>query len=212
MERGRHFLSNHRARVYLDVIAGISGKLGFAKVLQLAGLHSWIEGLPPYDDAREVDFADFSALNAMLVKMYGPHAGHGMALRAGRASFLALAPHLTAVLNVQSTAFQALPPAQRVSAVLQAITNDNPSGDVQTTFQVAGGQFIYTASPCPFCWGQHSAPENLCHGLVGFLQQAVEWAGAGDDYRVEEAACAAVKEHKDASCVFVILKVDQEER
>ncbi len=212
MERGKHFLSNHRARVYLDVIAGISGKHGFAKALQLAGLHIWVDGLPPYDDAREVDFADFSALNVMLVRMYGPHAGQGMALRAGRASFLALTPHLSEVLKTHDIAFKALSPAQRVSAVLESLTNDNPSGDVQTTFQVAGEQFIYTASPCPFCWGQHNAPENLCHGLVGFLQQAVEWAGAGDDYRVEEASCAAVKAPKDASCVFVILKVDQEER
>ena len=208
MERGKHFLSNQRVRVYLDVIAGISGKHGFAKVLQLTGLPAWLEKLPPYNDAREVDFADFSALNAMLVKMYGPHAGRGMALRAGRASFLALTPHLTDILNAQDIAFKEQPPAQRLRAVLETITNDNPSGDVQTTLQVAGEQFIYTAKPCPFCWGQNHAPEALCHGLVGFLQQAVEWVGAGDDYRVEEASCAAVKEPKEASCVFVILKVD----
>lgn len=208
MERGKYFLSNHRARVYLDVIAGISGKHGFAKVLQLAGLRSWLEALPPYDDAREVDFADFSALNAMLVKMYGPHAGQAMAQRAGRASFLALTPHLTDVLHTHDITFKEQPPAQRVKAVLETITNDNPPGDVHTTLQIAGEQFICTANPCPFCWGQNHAPEALCHGVVGFLQQAVEWVGAGDDYRVEEASCAAVKEPKDTSCVFVILKVD----
>jgi predicted hydrocarbon binding protein len=208
MERGKYFLSNHRARVYLDVIAGISGKHGFAKVLQLAGLHIWFEGLPPYNNAREVDFADFSALNTMLLKMYGPRAGQAMALRAGRASFLALTPHLTDVLNAQDVTFKGQSPAQRIKAVLETITNDTPTGEVHTTFQVAGEQFIYAADPCPFCWGQNHSPEAMCHGLVGFLQQAVEWVGAGDDYRVEEASCAAVKEPKGTSCVFVILKVD----
>jgi len=208
MEREKYFLSNHPARIYLDVIAGISGRLGFAKVLQLANLPRWIEELPPYNDAREVDFADFSALNAMLLKVYGPRAGQAMALQAGRASFRALTPHLTTTLNVQAATFQEQPPAQRIEAVLAAIPHDISSGAPHTTFQVAGEQFIYTADPCPFCWGQSHAPEARCHGMVGFLQQTVEWAGAGDDYRVEEASCAAVKESKSTACVFVILKVD----
>ena len=29
MERGKHFLTNHQARVYLDAIAEVSGKYGF---------------------------------------------------------------------------------------------------------------------------------------------------------------------------------------
>ncbi len=208
MERGKYFLTNHRARIYLDVIASISSPLGFEKVLQHAGLHAWLEGLPPYDEACEVDFADLSALNVMVSEVYGPRAGQAMAQRAGRALFTALTPHFSQALDIHTAPFKAQPPVQRVKAVLEVLAHDNPGGDMHGTLQVAGEQFIYIVNPCPFCWGQLRMPEAICGGMVGFLQQAVEWVGAGDHYHVEEAACAAAKEHHDASCVFVFLKAD----
>ena len=59
----------------------------------------------------------------------------------------------------------------------------------------------------------HSAMDNrcrapLCYGAVGFLQQAIEWVGAGDHYIVEEASCAATKGVQETGCVFVILKME----
>ncbi|HOT91597.1 MAG TPA: hypothetical protein PLJ78_05135 [Anaerolineae bacterium] len=208
MEKGKYFLINNHARIYLDVIASISGRLGFEKVLQHAGLNAWLEALPPYNEASEVDFADFSALNAMTSEVYGPRAGQAMAQRAGRALFTALTPHFSETLDIDNPTFKAQPPAQRVKAILEVLVHDNSSGDMHGTFQVAGEQFIYIVNPCPFCWGQTHAPEAICSGVVGFLQQAVEWIGAGDHYRVEEAACAAAKASPDASCVFVFLKLD----
>ena len=42
MERGKHFLSNRQARIYLTAVAEVSGKYGFEALLQLSGLQSWI--------------------------------------------------------------------------------------------------------------------------------------------------------------------------
>jgi len=209
MQAGKYFLSNRRARIYLDAIAETSGQYGFPTVLTLAGLHAWLEALPPYNDAHEVDFADFGALNAMLVKMYGPRAGRALALWAGRVSFMALTPSLDDLLNVRAASFQAQSLAERVQVVLETIVDNQRLGNCEATLQSLGGQFTYTLNPCPFCFGQKRFAHPICHGAVGFLQQAVEWVGAGDHYMVEEASCAATKSPQETSCVFVILKMEQ---
>ncbi len=209
MQAGKYFLSNRRARIYLDAIAETSGQYGFPTVLTLAGLHAWLEALPPYNDTREVDFVDFSALNAMLVKMYGPRAGRALMQWAGRVSFMALTPHLDDLLNVQAAFFHAQAPAERVRAVLEIVADGSRFGNVGALLQILGDQFTYTLDPCPFCYGHNRAAYALCHGAVGFLQQAIEWVGAGDHYMVEEASCAATKGPQDTGCVFVILKMEQ---
>ena len=81
-------------------------------------------------------------------------------------------------------------------------------GADHVSLRVAGDQFLYTVEPCPVCWGQGDQEEAMCFSTVGFLQQAIEWVGAGDHYLVEEASCAATKSADDAACVFAILKVD----
>lgn len=209
MQAGRYFLSNRHARIYLDAIAETSGQYGFPAVLTLAGLHAWLETLPPYNDAREVDFVDFGALNAMLVKMYGPRAGRALTQWAGRVSFMALAPSLDDRLKSQTVSFQARAPAERVRAVLDSIVAHRRFGATPASLQTLGDQFTYTLNPCPFCFGQKPLAHSICHGAVGFLQQAVEWVGAGDHYMVEEASCAATKGPQETGCVFVILKMEQ---
>lgn len=208
MRAGKHFLSNRRARIYLDALAETSGRYGFPTVLTLAGLHPWLKALPPYNDAHEVDFVAFGALNAMLVKMYGPRAGRAMMQWAGRVSFMALTSHLDSLLNVQTASFRAQTPVERVQTVLNTVVNHNPYGDLKTSLQTLGDQFTYTLTPCPFCYGQNHTPYALCHGAVGFLQQAIEWAGAGDHYMVEEASCAATKGPQATKCVFVALRME----
>lgn len=209
MQAGKYFLSNRRARIYLDAIAETSGQYGFPTVLTLAGLHAWLEALPPYNDAQEVDFVDFGALNAMLVKMYGPRAGRALTQWAGRVSFMALAPQMDKLLNVRAASFQAQTPAERIRAVLDIVVDSRRLGTMEATLQSLGDQFTYTLDPCPFCFGQSRVAHAICHGAVGFLQQAVEWVGAGDHYMVEEASCAATKGPQETSCVFVILKMEQ---
>jgi len=208
MQAGKYFLSNRRARIYLDAIAETSGQYGFPTVLTLAGLHAWLEALPPYNDAREVDFVDFGALNAMLVKMYGPRAGRALTQWAGRVSFMALTPHLDDLLNVHTASFQEQTSTKRVRAALEIIVDSRRLGNMEASLQTSGDQFMYTLDPCPFCFGQHNTAHALCHGAVGFLQQAIEWVGAGDHYMVEEASCAATKSLQDTGCVFVILKME----
>ncbi len=207
MEQREHQLINRRARVYLDVIASITGKYGFTKILELAGLHPWLEELPSYNEAREVDFADFSALNIALHKIYGPRTGQAISARAGRALFLELRPSFVPMLDVHDAAFKTQLPRERVRAVLEAMVNGNLPSEGLSSLHIAGEQFVCTITPCPLCWGHNHETEALCHGMVGFLQQAVEWVGAGDEYYVEEASCAATKEAQDSSCVFVVLKI-----
>lgn len=209
MERGKYYLSNHQTRIYLGAIAEVSGRYGFEAVLQLAGLQGWIRDLPPDNDALEVDYVDFSMLNATLVKLYGMSGGRTLAMRAGRALFRALADRFAEMLEFESPAFQEQPYATRVEALLRAMIDEGSQLSAErVSLRVAGDQFLYTVEPCPVCWGDSEQENVMCFSTVGFLQQAVEWAGAGDHYLVEEASCAATKTADDAACVFAILKVD----
>jgi len=208
MQARKYFLTNRRARIYLDAIAETSGQYGFPTVLTLAGLHTWLEALPPYNDAHDVDFVDFGALNAMLVRMYGPRAARALTQWAGRVSFMALTPHLNDLQNVQTASFQAQSPSARVQAVLASIAGQSHLGHGEAILRVLGDQFTYTLDPCPFCYGQSDAADAMCNGAVGFLQQAIEWVNAGDHYMVEEASCAATKGPKDTACVFVVIKME----
>lgn len=209
MERDKHFLANFQARIYLDAIAEVSGKYGFEAVLQLAGLKTWIRKRPPLDENLKIDAADLSILNATLMRMYGSSGGRTLATHAGRASFIASAGRIAARLDIDNPAFQEQSPAARVEALLQAIADDeNQLNAGHVSLRVAGDQFLYTVEPCPVCWGQEKREETMCYSTVGFIQQAIQWVGAGDDYIVEEASCAATKSAADAACVFAILRAE----
>ena len=209
MERGKYFLSNHQVRVYLDAVAEVSGKYGFEALLQLAGLQAWIHNRPPHNDALEIDYADLSTLNVTLIKLYGVSGGRTLATRAGRASFRTVSARLVELLDVDAPTFQSQSPTARVEALMQAIIADESQVNAdRVSLRVAGDQFLYTVDPCPVCWGQSDLEEAMCFSTVGFLQQAIEWVGAGDHYLVEEASCAATKGAGDTACVFAILKVE----
>ena len=64
--RGTYFYSNRFARTTINAMEDILGKAEVNGLLKLAELHPLVDNLPPDNDKKEFDFADFSALNAAL--------------------------------------------------------------------------------------------------------------------------------------------------
>ncbi len=161
---------------------------------------------PPYDEALDVDFCDFMTLNQTLEEMYGPRGGRALALRAGRASFKAAIQQVGASIGLTAEAIQALPPSARVRQLLQFLAQGTTAHQKGVTIEVKeeGDRLIYEVQQCSACWGRTGADHCICHGTVGFLQEALEWAGVGDLYHVEERTCSAMQPQPTGSCQFAI--------
>lgn len=207
MTRGQYFQSNRRTRIYLDALAEVMGHHGLQALLRLAGLEAWIDQPPTYDDALEVDFIDFAMLNKTLEDMYGPRGGRALALRAGRASFKEAITQMGGSVGLAGAAFKMLPLRTRIKALLDAVVKGMSlqSSSVASVTE-EGGKLFYHVNPCPACWGRTDADRPVCHGTVGFLQEALEWAGGGEEYQIEEAACSAAGEGEPGVCSFLIYK------
>ncbi len=203
----QHWQSNRRTRIYLDAIAEVIGQHGLHAVLRLANLEAWITAPPEYNDALEVSLADFARLNRVLEEMYGPRGGRALALRAGRAAFKAAIEQLGSTLGLAGAALKLLPPRARIKNLLEALVKGmSKQSTTQTYLTEDGAILLYHVKPCPACWGRSHETSPICHSTVGFLMEALEWAGLADDFEVAEVTCAAV--NSDAGeCVFALKKV-----
>ncbi|MBN2004774.1 MAG: hypothetical protein JXA21_15560 [Anaerolineae bacterium] len=185
MERGQFFQSNRKTRVFLDAVADLTGTRGLRVLLRLAGLHAWIEELPPYDDELGVDFCDVTLVSKMLLFMYGPRGGGGLSMRAGRMMFRAIREQFGDKM-LDEACLGALDIHQRAQAVLQFLVDSWPrhSNGQTSLIYTDNNTFRFKFDPCPELWGQHR-PE-LCYGTLGFLQDALEWCDLGDIYQVSQ--------------------------
>ncbi len=204
MEHDKYFQSNFRTRVYLDAVRELMLDRGLKMLLRLAKLEDWLEQLPPYDDALAVDFADFAALNEALILAYGPSGGGGVSLRAGRMMFRTMLERFGAEVGLDAASLYAETAPARIRKLLPGVVSGwQLQSDSRITLEEVDAAFIITVVPCPECWGRRETSHTVCYATIGFLQEAVEWAGLGDIYMTVQKACAAcVWDH--GVCTFVI--------
>jgi len=107
-EKSGLYYPNKIARIYIAAMEEVMGKNGLNAILNLAGLHQYIDNYPPDNLERQFDFADFTSLNIALEDMYGPRGGRGLALRAGRACFSQGLKNFGALAGVGDLAFKVL--------------------------------------------------------------------------------------------------------
>ena len=81
------FYPNRMGRIILLSMEEVMGRTGVNTILNLAS-HSRLIGNYPADDTElGFPFSTVSNLGEMLEQVYGPHGGHGLSLRVGRACF-----------------------------------------------------------------------------------------------------------------------------
>jgi len=181
----------------------VMGKGGINAVLNLAKLPHWIDNYPPNNLAREIDFSDFSALNAAIEEMYGPRGGRGLALRAGRASFAQGLNDFGALIGVSELAFKVIPLGTKLKVGLRAMAETfSTFSDQKSRVREEEDRFIYTIETCPVCWGRTS-DRPICFAATGVLQEGLRWVSGGKDFRVEQFHCHAMGHE---TCEFAIYK------
>lgn len=202
-EKSGLYYPNKIVYIYLVAMEEVMGKGGINAVLNLAKLPHWIDNYPPNNLAREIDFSDFSALNAAIEEMYGLRGGRGLALRAGRASFAQGLNDFGALIGVSELAFKVIPLGTKLKVGLRAMAETfSTFSDQKSRVKEEEDRFIYTIESCPVCWGRTSE-RPICFAATGVLQEGLRWVSGGKDFRVEQFHCHAMGHE---TCDFAIYK------
>ncbi len=202
-EKSGLYYPNKIGRIYLEAMEEVMGKGGINAVLNLAKLSHMIDNYPPNNLAKELDFADFSAINAAIEEMYGPRGGRGLALRAGRASFAQGLSDFGALIGVSELAFKVIPLGTKLKVGLRAMAETFSTFSDQKSYVTEEEErFVYTIEVCPVCWGR-TADHPVCYAATGLLQEGLRWLSGGKDFRVEQFHCHAMGHD---TCDFAIYK------
>jgi predicted hydrocarbon binding protein len=182
----------------------IMGKNGLNAVLNLASLFSLIDNYPPDDEKRAFSFETISSLQSSLELGYGPHGGHGLAMRAGRVFFSHGLRTYGPELGLNDAAFRFQPPELKLVSVLNTLTDFfNQHTDQAVSLIETEHKILWQVEQCPWCWGRHGV-EPLCQFTVGMLQETLYWVSGGKFYNVLEETCIA---QGDSACLVVIDRV-----
>ncbi len=199
----RYYYPNKMGRIILLGMEEVLGRNGLNAVLNTADLSNWIHHYPANNLDREFDFADLSAIQTALEKLYGPRGGQGVALRAGRASFKYGLREFGPMLGLTDLAFRLLPLSEKLyvgSGLFADIFNQFSDQRVSVADQES--KIVWRIDRCPICWGRQS-DTPVCHLAVGILQEALYWVSSGKYFCVEEIGCIACG---DPACTIVIDK------
>jgi predicted hydrocarbon binding protein len=198
------YYANKFSRITLEAYEEVMGKNGLNAILNLAGLSNLIDAYPPDNLEREFDFADFTAIHVGLEEMYGPRGGHGLALRAGRATFNNALKNFGALAGVGDLAFKALALQAKIQISLPASAKIfSQVTDQLSSVDETDDAFIWTIHRCPICWMRKNADKPVCYFSTGLLQAMLTWVSGGLEFRINESKCCAVG---DTVCEFVIQK------
>lgn len=198
-----YFYPNKVVRNFLLAMEDVMGHNGVSAVLNLAGLHEWVDNYPPDDLERSVDFSAFSAINATLLIMYGPRGGRGLARRSAWLSIAGLLNQLDAFAGLAKL-------AESHPAVETALEQGLPEiadalaemSDQKTSLKSAADHYTVVVDRCPVCWGQ-KATEPCCHAVSGWLEECLRWLTGGSSFEIVETHCKAMG---DNACQFRISK------
>ncbi|RME87782.1 MAG: 4-vinyl reductase [Anaerolineae bacterium] len=195
------YYPNRMGRIILLSLEEIIGRNGVNAALNLASLSDWIHNYPPHDLDRHVPFHTISALLHALEGMYGPRAGRGVALRAGRVSFKYGLRAFGSEMGVTDLTFRLLPLQTKIRLGCEAFAEVfNRFTDQRVRLEEHGEEILWHIERCPLCWDR-KAEEPICHMAVGLLQESLYWVSGGKIFHVEETHCIACG---DSACTIVI--------
>jgi predicted hydrocarbon binding protein len=196
-----YYYPNRMGRIILMSMEEVIGRNGINAVLNLASLARLIENYPPDNTNLEFPFSTVSDLTKTLEQVYGPHGGHGLALRMGRSCFNYGIRQYGKQLGLTEMAFRLLPLQTKLQTGAKAFAElFNTATDQHVQFEEKDGKFLWHIERCPLCW-EREAHEPVCHLAVGVLQEALYWLSGGKVFHVEEKTCIAAG---DPACTILI--------
>ena len=195
--------SNKTVRLLLLALEAVLGRSGLNAVLNLAHLRHVVDHFPPNDLEAQFTAAEVGALLCALDEMYGPRAGRGLALRAGRACFKFGLREFGAERNLTDLGFRLQPLGTKLKMAAEACAAVYCQQMAQSVnLSDVNGQLIWTMSRCPECSGRQTA-QPCCYLAVGLLQESAYWASNGKNFEVTETTCVA---QGDPLCTIVMDK------
>lgn len=187
-------------RILLSAYGEVLGDPGVIALKKLSGVDYVLDGGIHSGDVR---LDELGKIHETLETMFGPRAGRGLALRAGRAFFKYSLREFGPSSSIADLNFRTLPLQHKIEQGSQMVL-DMFNGYASDTLRLktASNYLSFTVDHCPLCW-QRSTYEPCCHLAVGLIQEALYWISGGKNYHVEETACAAMG---DPLCVIEIAR------
>ena len=193
------YIPNKIGRILLLSYEEVIGQAAAIAVQKMAGLHHLIGMLPPNNMVREFRINDLSIIHETLEKMYGPHAGRGIAMKTGQVSFNYGLREFGPFLGISTLTYRLLPLAKKIERGIQTFTDIfNRYTSQNVSFHIHPENYLWEIYHCPLCWNRE-AETPCCHLAVGVFQEFLFWVSGGKYYLVEEIACIATG---DTSCTF----------
>ena len=198
------FYSNKLTLFILQAYEDVMGKNGLNAILNLAGLNQLVDNFPPDNMERGFDFAGISAIHLAIEEMVGPRGGRGLALRAGKVTFNDFMKNFGALAGLNDLEFKDLPLEARLRiSLLAASTIFSEMTDQIVNISETEGEYLWSTTACPICWGRNDLDKPVCYLTVGFLQSMLTTVSGGMEFKVNESNCRAMGKEV---CEIVIQK------
>jgi predicted hydrocarbon binding protein len=195
-----YYYPSRMGRVLLLAMEEILGHAGVNAVLNLADLPAYIDCSPDNQNFK-LPFMDISRIQAGLESAYGPRAGHGLALRIGRACFKYGLIEFAPELGFSDLEFRLLPLQTKLKTSIETFAGlFNAYTDQKVRLEIDQKTIFWHIERCPLCW-ERKSKAACCHLAVGLLQEALFWVSGGKYFEVEEQQCIACG---DSTCTIKI--------
>lgn len=188
------FYPNLFVRITLNALKEVLGENGMNTLFRMAGLPELIQQIPPADQDKTFDIADFSRLFQALFDLFGVNGGRGLAHRAGKATFAEGLKTYGAIYGVDDLAVRNQPIEEKTTIALNAIAAlFNQLTDQVTTVESNEPErtWIFEVKQCPVCWGRTST-QPVCAITEGLLDEALFTFSGGSRFEINEMDCSAV--------------------
>jgi predicted hydrocarbon binding protein len=145
-----------------------------------------------------------SHLQASLESAYGSRAGHGLAVRIGRACLKYALREFGTELGLTELAFRLLPLQAKLTTATEAFAQlFNTCTDQKIRLEGDQRYIDWIIERCPLCW-ESRAEGPGCHLAMGFLQEALFWASGGKNFEIAEKQYVTTG---NAACIIQIDRI-----
>ena len=174
------------------------------KILKFACLSGSSDQRPANVRNNEFPFGNISWLETALESEYGASAGHGVALRIGRACLKYILREYGSDLGLTGLNFRLLPLRSRLKAGNEALAGlFSQFTDQPVRLEENEKQISWHIERCPLCWEKKEIVP-CCTLAVGLIQETLYWMSAGKYFPVEEKNCIACGARE---CTIVIERI-----
>ena len=198
------FYPNRLVLATFNALIEVMGENGLKAILNYAHLREFISHYPPDNLEREIDFADFSAIQLAITEMYGDKGGQAFRKRAGRTTFSTCLRKQGALAGISSETFSSLPLSTKLQIGLPAMAKIfSQISDQAPTIEEDEDNIRYILHQCPECWGWEKREKANCFYGIGLLEEGLKWISGGNEFQVNETKCMA---KGDETCEYSINK------